>query len=190
MPHKLTIPRTCEQCGNAFLAEAYRVRDGLARFCCMKCKGIHQEGDLESRLLAKRTIDRVTGCWLWPGPFREFGYGFMSYKNKKTDIHRLSALLYLNHPLDAEGWVLHKCDIPACFNPRDLYIGSPQDNINDMYARGRNVAGAAKLTAEQAKAIRDAYRNGERIIDIARRFSMSHGCISHVVHNRAWKHVA
>src|SRR6266436_4607223 len=32
--------------------------------------------------------------------------------------------------------VLHKCDVPRCINPVHLFLGTQQNNIDDMLAKG------------------------------------------------------
>jgi very-short-patch-repair endonuclease len=39
MPQKRTIPRTCQQCGAAFMANAQQVKLGKAHFCSRDCRG-------------------------------------------------------------------------------------------------------------------------------------------------------
>ena len=42
-------------------------------------------------------------------------------------------------PIPATMCVLHQCDNPACIEPSHLFLGTQQDNIADMVAKGRKV---------------------------------------------------
>ena len=71
-----------------------------------------------SRLFYNREI--VNNCWLWKGFKNEAGYGRVSYKNKYWLVHRLSLKLFKPKEYNEYLEVLHKCHIPACFNPEHL----------------------------------------------------------------------
>jgi hypothetical protein len=63
-------------------------------------------------------------------------------------------------------FVLHSCDTPLCVNPEHLFLGTTDDNMKDMIAKGRSPAGErsgrAKLTAAQVSDIRaSALTNAE-----------------------------
>ena len=76
-------------------------------------------------LLKKRRI--VNACWEWTGCMRGKGkfaqYGRVTIKNRKYDVHRLSAYLWLGFDLSSKSLICHHCDNSKCFNPAHLYIG-------------------------------------------------------------------
>lgn len=71
-------------------------------------------------------------CWEWIGPKHRQGYDY----HKQMMAHRYS-YQYYNGPFDQALHVLHKCDNPSCINPNHLFLGTHQDNMNDMYIKGR-----------------------------------------------------
>lgn len=94
---------------------------------------------------------RVTPeCWQWIGASGGGGYGHMRVSGKVVGAHRVSYELHRG-PIPDGLHVLHSCDNPLCVNPAHLRLGTHQDNMADMYSRGRRTAarglrnGAAKL---------------------------------------------
>lgn len=90
------------------------------------------------RFESKIEIDDKTGCWIWNG-WRSEGYGgfYCCYegKGKIYPAHRLSYMIY-NRDIPDELQVLHKCNNKPCVNPEHLYIGTHQDNMNDLRDAG------------------------------------------------------
>lgn len=96
-------------------------------------------------LLAERFWPKVQHgtadeCWLWTAALKESGYGqFMinSLSRKPLKAHRIS--WELAHGSIPDGLhVLHHCDNRRCVNPSHLFLGTNDDNIRDMIAKGRN----------------------------------------------------
>lgn len=79
-----------------------------------------------------------SGCWLWTASGDQHGYGrFGVPKEYRTVLsHRFS---YEKLVGCAENlFVCHKCDNPFCVNPHHLFIGTQDDNMQDMSKKGRH----------------------------------------------------
>ncbi len=89
-------------------------------------------------------IDQSTGedaCHPWKGPgFHPFGYGRTSVVRREISTHRRAYELAVG-PIPARLDVLHRCDNPACCNPKHLFVGTKRDNNFDMRAKGREAKG-------------------------------------------------
>ena len=87
--------------------------------------------------------------------------------------------------------VLHLCDNPGCINPAHLYIGTNQDNADDMVERDRSTRGekhgSAKLTEKKVKEIRSNKKDS--LIDLGKKYGVRQSTISKIKHNRTWRHL-
>jgi hypothetical protein len=117
------------------------------------------------------------GCWEWTGA-RNKGYGSVEYLGKPWKAHRLSYLYHYGKIPDGMH-VLHKCDNPSCVNPKHLFLGTHQDNMDDMNSKHRNKPhkgednGRAKLTRIDVIRLRLMYQSGVRRKDIAKEFKIN-----------------
>ena len=96
-------------------------------------------------------------CWLFRGNLNDKGYG--RYGRARHLAHRVAFLA-------ANGYlppvVMHKCDQPACCNPKHLKAGTVPENNADMWRKGRGVAPricgernpAAKLSVQEVVELR------------------------------------
>lgn len=132
-----------------------------------------------------------SGCWLWTAAILRGGYGAFKINGMTGVAHRISFELYVGDI--PEGlYVLHKCDIPSCVNPDHLFLGTHQDNMDDMRRKGRSIHafgadhGRSKLTEKQILAI----RKDKRILrEIAADYGVGKAQISSIKRLEFWKHI-
>jgi hypothetical protein len=129
----------------------------------------------------------TNGCHIWVQSVDGWGYGQVYWEGKPWRAHRLSWTAH-NGPIPAGMLVLHRCDNPACINPDHLWLGTNDDNMADMKAKGRARNGVLagtykppkgrrfslphrrKLTWEQVQEIRESKRTYRQL---QRQFSVS-----------------
>lgn len=95
---------------------------------------------IESRLRENVVINKDTGCWEWQGAKNNIGYGFIRDGDKMRTTHRVAYEIYRG-PIPEGMCVLHKCDNRKCVNPEHLWLGTRQDNADDMINKGRHTKG-------------------------------------------------
>jgi hypothetical protein len=93
---------------------------------------------LQDRMDCKMKVDTENGCWLWTGKPGRGGYGYLSVRGRNIGVHRISAMISLGYREESGLCVLHKCDVPLCFNPDHLFIGTKGDNNRDSADKGRS----------------------------------------------------
>jgi hypothetical protein len=93
--------------------------------------------ELRQRLLRNRRIVLGRGKhWLWTGATNSHGYGHVVWERRLKTVSRLAWVAWKG-PIPDGLWVLHTCDIPACFRPDHLFLGTQADNMQDMHRKGR-----------------------------------------------------
>lgn len=95
-------------------------------------------------------------CWPWPKYKSEKGYGVIIFDGFKFAVHRLSFEHFKG--LIPKGMVvMHDCDNPPCFNPDHLFLGTQQENMEDMVRKGRQrTAGERELRRAEQEAARQS----------------------------------
>lgn len=85
--------------------------------------------------LLKRVKQTETGCWEWQGTMHRTGYGCTKIDGKFAYTHIASHRAFIG-PTDGK-FVCHRCDNPKCCFPGHLFLGTHQENMDDMKAKGR-----------------------------------------------------
>jgi hypothetical protein len=143
----------------------------------------------------------INGCWVWKKHKNNKGYGYPGFKGKPILAHRLSYLTLVGE-IPNNLFVLHTCDNPLCVNPKHLFLGTNQDNMNDKVnknrqAKGEN-SGRSKLVQREVDEIRTLYSaelaerakgRGAQLTqrELAKRFRVGGTEINHIVNNKVWR---
>lgn len=136
-----------------------------------------------------------SGCWILLGSvFGQQGSlrGKIRAGNRHQDFAYRVAYRLFKGEIPAGLLVCHRCDTTLCVNPDHLWLGTPQQNMDDMVAKGRHVLrqGAlnpsAKLTDADVRAVRSS---GACASDLADLYGVSLRTIRDVISGRKWSHV-
>lgn len=163
---------------------------------------------LSERFWSKVDIRGSDDCWEWKsGKRKGKGYGAFLFNGKNELAHRIAWILAFDGV--PEGiYVLHRCDNPGCVNPKHLFLGTHQDNMEDMVAKNRQASGdrqglsadptkaargerhgRATITEDQAKAIKSYGWQGCRASNISIFMDIDQQVVSKILRGRTWKHI-
>jgi hypothetical protein len=149
-----------------------------SRFCSVKC-----------RFLAKVNFSSAKGgCWIWTASRHGKGYGHFKLGGRVEKAQRLAYQLFRG-PIPPGEDVCHKCDTPACVNPKHLWIGSNDKNKEDRQRKTNQARGErnhARLTEADVIEIRTSKESLESLAKIK---GVSESCISHAALGRSWRYL-
>lgn len=134
------------------------------------------------------------GCWEWIGT-KSSGYGQVWRDGKMVLSHRVSWEIYEGPP-PSGLFVCHHCDNRGCVRPGHLFLGTQQDNADDMVSKERQARqigeahGQAILTALGVAAARYcAVMFGASCYALARVLGVSWSAMDAALRRKTWRHV-
>lgn len=144
-----------------------------------------------------RQVCKSDGCWYWTGYVGSRRKGVIWVSGKPIYAPRFSYTTFVG-PILEGMYVCHHCDNPLCVRPSHLFVGSQDDNMKDMVAKGRankpqgEANGRAKLDDDAVRFIRANYKFrskefGQR--QLAVRFGVCVLTIQEVLDGKKWGHV-
>lgn len=131
-------------------------------------------------------VHKGEDCWEWTASLLDEGYGqFWDYRC--IQAHRYSWILH-NGPIPKGLWVLHRCDNRKCVRPDHLFIGTRQENMDDMVAKGRSASrtknAMARLTEE---AINDIRQRQQSSRELAEKYGVHPAHIRNIWRGKRWR---
>lgn len=142
------------------------------------------------------TFYNGTRCWEWSAALFPTGYGAIRIAGKLHYAHRIAYELAYGD-ISNGLLVLHHCDNPPCCNSSHLFLGTNQDNIDDMVRKRRQpkvngeLNGRHKLSDAQVSEIRSRYAwfgiGGENSSQLSKEFGVDPKHIRDIVKYKSRK---
>jgi hypothetical protein len=187
----------CAICGRAYW-NSHRA----SMYCSKSCSNRSRLIPPEIRYWSLVQIGDPDECWPWLAACRDDGYGaftidapYTNHPGKQMAAHRAGYQFVHGVSLMPHELVLHTCiGHRWCQNPMHLYVGSVQDNSDDMVEQERQVRGeihyASIFKPEDVLAIRLRHGHGERVASIAAGYPFaSQAAIYAIIRRQTWKHL-
>lgn len=136
-------------------------------------------------------VAKSDGCWKWTQLSDKHGYGIISHNGSNLFAHRVSWMIHKGE-IPKGMSVLHHCDNPNCVNPDHLFLGTQNDNMQDMITKGRHwspFTAKRKLSDDAIRTIRKSFTK-ESVKRLASEYGVTEGTIYTVARGQLWRRVA
>ena len=197
-------------CGNI---KSYRndlLKIGRRKSCGCINSPTEDEYKMKLGLRLLRQTKRIGDCLIWTGRFNPYGYGIFKMRSSSTKglTSKIPKEIYFScgtHRIAYFVWhgdipngmcVLHKCDNKACIEPSHLFLGSHQENMDDMKRKNRQNKRPgirhhmAILIDKDVIEMRRLWDNRlETQIGIAKKFNVSLSTAHNVIRRKTWIHI-
>lgn len=133
------LSKRCYKCGDILVRKRGEGnRDWQTkRFCSRSCYLGSRSTKPIWVTFAEKTALQPNGCIEWTGYTDRKGYGRFSSVGGEVLCHRIAYAQHFGVSVTGK-YVLHRCDNPRCCNPQHLFLGTNQDNMDDMVRKGRS----------------------------------------------------
>lgn len=142
------VEKKCLTCGDKFLVHQCYIE--TKNYCSKQCRDFSNRNTIE-KFLALIDIQKIDGqydeesCWLWKGNIDDDQYGYLVFNYIGMRAHRAMYEIWYGE-FDKNLLVCHTCDNPTCCNPFHLFLGTAQDNMDDMVKKGRQSKRGKRLS--------------------------------------------
>lgn len=131
--------------------------------------------------LEQRTArDEATGCLNWTKGLHT-GYAYARFGRKTAPVTRM-LWQRLKGEIPKGYFICHTCDNRRCVEITHLFLGTPNDNIQDMIQKGRHVfKGKPKTSLEKQLFVKQASLDRFSVQEITRLSGLSRSTIYRIL---------
>lgn len=186
------VTRLCAGCHKTFQINQSRINAGEGTFCGKSCFYSWIKTTTEQRFWSH--VNKTETCWIWTLSKDSDGYGHVGVNGKLRGAHKVSWEFAFG-PIPDGLDVLHKCNNRPCVRPDHLFLGTHQDNMEDMIRKGRQIIlrgednGHSKLREYQVTEIRSSLAKGTSCHELAALYGVNRRTISAINCGHIWRHV-
>lgn len=175
-------------CGNERICKGKDLSNGEISSCgCTKIK--RKVPNPLKRLM--KNIKENNSCWMFGN--RNVHNMFL-LEGKNIGAHRASWILHKGN-IPKGLCICHHCDNPGCINPDHLFLGTYQDNMQDMIKKGRGNAPkgektrTCKLKERDVLKMRELKKQNISYKKIADIFGVGSTTAFFAIKGITWKHI-